>query len=407
MKKMNNKGFIMVETLIVTVFVVTLFILIYQVTLPAMGEYERLYIYDDIDSIYASNLYKQMLTRYANMEYIDTYLQSSNYLDISDCSNKNIYMNEEYCKTIKKHISVTENDFIFITNYDISSFKAEVLADEKFDSGNLSNYRNYINTVPNIEKFSNNITGADYSGKYRLFLTRTIDEADATKSRRYVNIGLFNGQYEKYIMGEKVKFNPVNTNANGRLDFYVLKNSPTTDENVTLILANNLASSTVCFNPTTNPNLYDRIDSTVMPSTALEMLKTKTSTWTRTNSLNGYKYVSKAGYTIDYSDYKARLLDEYDIMEALGCKEDSETCYTPDEAFAVAISDTTYKFLTDNLNTTSGYWTSAAVPNSNLYAWTIKKNSVTPTLLSDCNQAATNTIGIRPVISVKKSYVSR
>ena len=90
MKKMNKKGFIMVETLIVTVFVVTLFIVVYQVTIPAMGEFENFYIYDDIDSIYASNLYKQMLSRYANFDYIDQQFEaaSTTYVDIKDCTNQ-------------------------------------------------------------------------------------------------------------------------------------------------------------------------------------------------------------------------------------------------------------------------------------------------------------------------------
>ena len=58
MKKLNKKGFVLVETLIVTVFVVALFIVIYQATVPALGELEQQNRYDDIDSVYYSNIYK-------------------------------------------------------------------------------------------------------------------------------------------------------------------------------------------------------------------------------------------------------------------------------------------------------------------------------------------------------------
>ena len=62
MKKLNKKGVILVETLVVTVFVMTLFMFVYQNTVPNLGAYEKLMYYDDIDSVYASNLIKQLIT---------------------------------------------------------------------------------------------------------------------------------------------------------------------------------------------------------------------------------------------------------------------------------------------------------------------------------------------------------
>ena len=52
MHKLNKKGFALVETLIVSVFVMTIFSLIFTNFFPMMGEYERREGYDDIDSIY-------------------------------------------------------------------------------------------------------------------------------------------------------------------------------------------------------------------------------------------------------------------------------------------------------------------------------------------------------------------
>ena len=312
MKKLNKKGFILVETLIVTVFVVTLFILVFQVTVPTMGEYEKIYIYDDIDSVYASNIFKQMLTHYGYIPYIDSNLSTRNYFEITNCNDTNIYSNKDYCNMLKEYLKIGENDHIFVTNYDITNFKNEVRTNEMFDSGSLSNFRDYVNTVPNIEKISANASSIGYDGKYRLFITRTITEADATTSRRYVNIGLYAGSYDKYLMGEKVYFNPINTIEAGKLEFYVLKNSPSTDANLTLILANNLSSSNVCFS---NENTsYGQFDTLFTPNTLLSMLKSKTDSWVRVNKLSGYKYVSSSGYTINYNDYRARLIDEEDIF---------------------------------------------------------------------------------------------
>ena len=41
-----------------------------------IGVYEKMTHYDDIDSVYASNLIKQLITRYANTTYIDQELNT-------------------------------------------------------------------------------------------------------------------------------------------------------------------------------------------------------------------------------------------------------------------------------------------------------------------------------------------
>ena len=114
MKLLNKKGFILVETLIVTLFVLTLFILVYQNLVPSLGEYERMSSYDDVDSVYAINLFKQSLLRYGNMDYITSYLTNHTYLDISNCNDQKIYKNSNYCDKLKKTLSISDNDYIFI-----------------------------------------------------------------------------------------------------------------------------------------------------------------------------------------------------------------------------------------------------------------------------------------------------
>lgn len=192
MKRLNKKGFVLVETLVVTAFVVTLFVLVYQNAIPIIGEYEKMVLYDDVESIYASNSYKKMLINHGNLEYIDSYLESNSYLDISDCSNTNYYNNSDYCTKLKEEISVTNEDYVFITKYDISSFRDEVKNNEFFDSGKLSNFKSYINTVSNVDSFydSSNEEHTE-AAKYRLFLTRTVTNSDNSKTVKYVNLGVF------------------------------------------------------------------------------------------------------------------------------------------------------------------------------------------------------------------------
>lgn len=426
MKKKNNKGFILVETLIVTVFVVTLFIFVYRATLPSMGEYEQQNYYDDIDSIYYSNLFKQMITRYANIDYIDNYLADNTYMDVSDCTDINIYSNNNYCQILKNKLSIKDDDKILLTKYNIKDFKEEVKRNDYFDSGTLSNFRDYIKTVSNHEPFysrlnsfhqsktvtmvynsNNNISdnilasvirvfnkhhklssSHTYVGKYRLFIVRTVDDADGSTSRRYSNIGVYTGTNPKFLMGEKVIYDP----GDGNKEFYVLHNSRSIDSTITLILAQNLPSSVSCFNVT---------KTSTIPTAALDKLKELTKNWSNVPYLN-YSNDTPSGYSINYSGYRARLLNSYDILEVLGCKEDETTCFDPSLAFEVPFNEERHQFLIDNLTETSGYWTGLEVPNSDYYAWSIMKGKITPTDLNDCVN-----IGIRPVIEVEKTDVKR
>lgn len=192
MKLLNKKGFVLIETLIVAVFVVTLFIFVYQNVVPHIGEYETMTSYDDIDSVYASNLLKRILVRYSNLDYIDSYLSDHTYLDITDCEDTNIYQNPDYCSKIKNSLGILEDDYIFLSDYNISKFRDEVNKNDFFDSGKLSNFRNYIHTVSNVDSFydssDNNQT---LTGKYRLFITRTVTNIDQSTSSKYANIGIY------------------------------------------------------------------------------------------------------------------------------------------------------------------------------------------------------------------------
>lgn len=61
MLKINSKGFVLVETLVVAVFVAAIFSVIYANFYPIMGEYERREAYDDIDSKYATFWFKRII----------------------------------------------------------------------------------------------------------------------------------------------------------------------------------------------------------------------------------------------------------------------------------------------------------------------------------------------------------
>ena len=61
MKKLNNKGFILAETLVVTVFLMVIFTMLYTNYYPLMGEYQKRENYDDVDGKYVAYWMKKLI----------------------------------------------------------------------------------------------------------------------------------------------------------------------------------------------------------------------------------------------------------------------------------------------------------------------------------------------------------
>lgn len=61
MKKLNNSGFILAETLVVTVFLMIIFTMLYTNYYPLMGEYQKRENYDDVDSKYVAYWMKRLI----------------------------------------------------------------------------------------------------------------------------------------------------------------------------------------------------------------------------------------------------------------------------------------------------------------------------------------------------------
>ena len=61
MKKLNNKGFVLAETMVVAVFIMTIFGIIFINFYPLMAQYEKREFYDDIDSKYDVYWFKRII----------------------------------------------------------------------------------------------------------------------------------------------------------------------------------------------------------------------------------------------------------------------------------------------------------------------------------------------------------
>ena len=244
--------------------------------------------------------------------------------------------------------------------------------------------------------------------------------------------------YDPYAVGTPVYFNPVsgtkcfdyvgtedslNENKTGCMKWYIIGEGTDT---VDMILDHNT---------TYEVKWHSSNSTTTGPSTLLTQLHTDTDAWTgvptRTDS-----YTDPAkGYTINYSGYRARLIEANEIARITGADKaigwDSATPttffyldgkYGTDSTWQTEVASgqgaSKYAWLYDYTNgggisdictlygcnigdATSGYWTSSASASRSDSAWVVYYDGS----LSS-NYVVNNTdIGLRPVITISKSEV--
>ena len=161
---MNKKGFVLVETIITSVFVLGFLTFIIANVIPIIGEYEKTKDYDSIESIYDAHLIRKMILKNGDGNKI------AKLLTLPSDAGKNYYLfdkdeicvyltNENYCKKLlsRDYLDVKE---IVITDYDIKD--GFVQASKNFDRG----LREYIGQM---QKYAGNIP-TDYNYANRMIV---------------------------------------------------------------------------------------------------------------------------------------------------------------------------------------------------------------------------------------------
>lgn len=160
MKKLNNNGFVLAETLIVTVFVLTLFSMIYRNFYPIIGLYEQRETYDDVDGKYVAYWVKKIIennnfvfetdaTKKANAQW---FMNTYGYLRLN-CDDISTTANDDtgasMCRTLLKALEVSgcdnnsNNCDVFITHYRIGSAPADNISPDFKDTVNTANLKRY------------------------------------------------------------------------------------------------------------------------------------------------------------------------------------------------------------------------------------------------------------------------
>ena len=168
MKKIDNQGFVMVETIVVAVFVIGICTFLFTNFLPLIADYERVSEYDNVDTKYKAHEIRKMLLREfdkdANLTSIFSSHISSNtgyyrYQNYSEEVGDEVVVKNRLCSLLTSpnycnkllstdYLNVKE---IIVTPFKLSNFKGIVKDNQDFDRS----LREYVEYLPDYSKYSN------------------------------------------------------------------------------------------------------------------------------------------------------------------------------------------------------------------------------------------------------------
>ena len=189
MKKLNNKGFVLAETLVVATFVMGIFAIFYNNFYPLMSEYEKRETYDDIDSKYSVFWIKRLiqLNSYNDTNMINNVNSNGFYRftcnDIMDADRKKI------CDALLEKLEVSKAGGvynIYITKYNLTTFKNKVRNNNAFSSS----LQDYVLYLPDYKRESLNFANYRIIAEFERIASTSVmmDDAvvaDAEKVKKY------------------------------------------------------------------------------------------------------------------------------------------------------------------------------------------------------------------------------
>ena len=155
--KKNNQGFVLVETLVVTVFVMAVFSVIYINFYPIAGEYERREFYDDIDSKYGAYWMKRFIQgnsyNFFGSNSPSTRIENNTY-EIFECSSLSDAQDVALCNEMRNRLDISK---VVITKYRLTEFKNTIQSNPNIIGDNFSSYIEYL-----PEYTTASLNGANY-----------------------------------------------------------------------------------------------------------------------------------------------------------------------------------------------------------------------------------------------------
>ena len=138
---MNKKGFVLMETLVVTVFTLFIFTILYNSIVPILGKYSEISYYNDLDTTYSLFHIRKFIYDDPNYQNII----NSDYKIIA-CNNDTISI-QEACYNLFDFLGIdtTKDQLIFMKN----SYKNNIKTNASI-SNEIKDYLDYIEINSNV-----------------------------------------------------------------------------------------------------------------------------------------------------------------------------------------------------------------------------------------------------------------
>lgn len=178
MRNIRNEGFMLIETLIVSVFVgVTLIIMFVQLQ-NIVSSYKRSFSYNTTKALYNTEEYREfLLSKDINGFVNDLNANTNGYIDITNCANAHYKLSKDtqqaaldYCKFVHSTLDIKK---VLLTKQNLSAIKNNISKNAKQDqiSQKLVDFVDYI-------KYDNDNTSV------RLIVEYKTDEFASIKIKR-------------------------------------------------------------------------------------------------------------------------------------------------------------------------------------------------------------------------------
>ena len=183
MKRVNN-GFVLIETLIVTVFLMGIFTFLFTNIIPLNARYERTRNYDDVSTVYAVDEIRKMIKKDANFNSLTSGINNLTVVhkDITKCS---IYNNKNLCNALLPSLGIDGTNGvnkIILTKYELTQVKNKIENNNLFETDNDIGLKEYIEFLP---KF----TDSEISQGFRIIIEREVSEGGVWV-KKYANLEL-------------------------------------------------------------------------------------------------------------------------------------------------------------------------------------------------------------------------
>ena len=148
MEKVNNKGFVLMEVLIVSIFVITILTFTFVQFNVLNRNYNNSFTYNNVNSIYAtSNIRDYIYDNGLALSNVFTGATPPTIIDITNCydaSNNYGLQNPDYCNTLFQDANIKQ---VLFTNEDLTILRSQIKNSSVHDGmidGKLKEYINYI-----------------------------------------------------------------------------------------------------------------------------------------------------------------------------------------------------------------------------------------------------------------------